>query len=288
MSGVRRGEPERRGAAPGFDAARAAVPVWKQSAFPTVLGRLRAVSLRNPFRTAGTDPEALPEVKTKGVSGKVLKSAVERALRVQQPAVAAHIAKVRRKDPQAGPAEVIAALNRQYLITVGGTGAAAGGVAFVPAVGTAAALATGAAEAVAALDASVLYTLAVAEVHGLRMEDVERRRALVLAVVLGEGGTKLMEKVTGGSTHWANDLANALPLPKLGPVNQTLVRWFVKRYATRQGALAFGRALPLGAGVVIGAVGNVVTARAVIRSTERAFGPPPPAWPDNVPPLPPS
>jgi len=92
------------------------------------------------------------------------------------------------------------------------------------------ALATGAAEAIAALDASVLYTLAVAEVHGLRIEDVDRRRALVLAIVLGEGGAKLMQKVTGGSRPWANELVDVLPLPKLGPLNQTLVRWFVKRY----------------------------------------------------------
>jgi hypothetical protein len=241
------------------------------------------VSLRNPFRTdrAAADPDILvPEAKTKGVSGKVLEAAVERALVTQQPLVAAHIARIRRNKPGATPAELIASLDKQYLIAVGGTGAAAGGAAFVPGIGTAASLATGATEAIAALNASVLYTLAVAEVHSLPMEDVERRRTLVLAVVLGEGGTKLMQRVTGGTNHWARDLADTLPLPKLGPVNQTLVRWFIKRYAARQSALALGRALPLGAGVVIGAVGNMATARAVIRSTERAFGPPPAAWPD--------
>ena len=85
----------------------------------------------------------------------------------------------------------------------------AGGAAFVPGVGTMASLATGAAEAVAALDASVLYTLAVAEVHGLPLDDVERRRALVLGVVLGEGGTKLMQRATGKS-RWARELAEEL------------------------------------------------------------------------------
>jgi hypothetical protein len=215
-----------------------------------------------------------------GLSARMLKGAVERALRVQQPLVANYIASIRRKNPGASPARVISVLEKQYVRAVGGTGAAAGGVALVPGVGTAASLATAAAEAIAALDAAVLYTLGVAEVHGLHIEDVERRRALVLAVVLGESGTKLMQKLTGGSGHWANELVNALPLPKLGPVNQTLVRWFVKRYAMRQGALAFGRALPLGAGAVIGALGNVATARAVIRSTDQAFGPPPPSWPE--------
>jgi hypothetical protein len=219
------------------------------------------------------------------VSGKVLKSAVERALEVQAPLVAGHIGKIRRDKPNATPAEVIAALDKQYLIAVGGTGAAAGGAAFVPGIGTAASLATGVGEAIAALNASVLYTLAVAEVHGLGMEDVERRRALVLAIVLGEGGTKLMQKATGGSTHWARELSDHIPLPKLGRINQTLVRYFIRRYAVRQSALAFGRAMPLGAGVLIGAVGNVVTAKAIINSTRKAFGPPPAQWPDTKPAL---
>lgn len=237
------------------------------------------MSLKNPFRRSD-QPDLSPGAKAPtGISGHVLKSAVERALEVQGPLVSSHIAKIRKDSPYGTPAEAIAALDRKYLIAVGSTGAAAGGAAFVPGLGTAASLATGAAEAIAALNASVLYTLAVAEVHGLGMEDVERRRALVLAIVLGEGGTKLMRKAAGGSTHWARELSDAIPLPKLGPVNQTLVRWFIRRYAVRQSALAFGRAMPLGAGVVIGAVGNVVTARAVIHSTEKAFGPPPETWP---------
>lgn len=243
------------------------------------------MSPRNPFwpDPSRPDPDSpLPQAKTTGVSGKVLKVAVERALITQRPLVAAQIARIRRNTPGATPAEVITTLDRLYLIAVGGTGAAAGGAAFVPGIGTVASLATGAGEAVAALNASVLYTLAVAEVHNLPLEDVERRRALVLAIVLGEGGTKLMQKVTAGTTHWARDLADTLPLPKLGPVNQTLVRWFVKRYVARQGALALGRALPLGAGAVIGAVGNVAIARAVIRSTKRAFGPPPTGWSETI------
>jgi hypothetical protein len=238
------------------------------------------VSLRNPFRRPD-QPELSPVAKApSGISGQMMKAAVERALEAQGPVVGSHIAKIRKEKPHATPAEVIATLDRQYLLAVGGTGAAAGGAAFVPGIGTVASLATSSAEAIAALDASVLYTLGVAEVHGLPMEDVERRRALVLAVVLGEGGTRLMQKVTGGSTHWARELAESLPLRRLGPINQSLVRWFVKRYAARQGALAFGRALPLGAGVVIGAAGNAAVARSVMRSTERAFGPPPERWPD--------
>ncbi len=55
----------------------------------------------------------------------------------------------------------------------------------------------------------------------------------------------------------------------------------MKRYLTRQLALAVGRALPFGIGVVIGGVGNVVAARTVIAAAERAFGPPPARWPEE-------
>ena len=174
----------------------------------------------------------------------MLRAGVERALRAQQPLVTAHIAKIRRKDPDATPATVIEALGRRYQVAVAGMGAAGGGIAIVPAVGTVASLATATTEAIAALDAAVLYTLAVAEVHKLPVDDVDRRRALVLGIVMGEGGGALMRKVTGGKDRWAQSVTEALPLKVLGPVNNTLTRWFVKRYVTRQVALAVGRALP--------------------------------------------
>jgi hypothetical protein len=222
-----------------------------------------------------------------GVRGRVLRAAVERALRAQHPLVTAHIAKIRRKDPDATPAAVVEALGRRYQLGVAGLGAAGGGIAIVPAIGTAVSLATATAEAVAALNAAVLYTLAVAEVHRLHVDDVERRRVLVLGVVMGEGGAALIRKVTGGKDRWARSVTEALPLPALGPVNNTLTRWFVKRYVTRQLALAVGRALPFGVGVLIGGVGNVIAARAVIRAADRAFGPSPARWPEgDRPPVP--
>lgn len=216
-----------------------------------------------------------------GFRGRVLRAAVERALRAQHPLVTAHVAKIRRKDPDVTPAGVIEALGRRYQLAVVGLGAAGGGIAIVPAIGTVASLATATAEAVAVLNAAVLYTLAVAEVHRLPMEDVERRRTVVLGIVMGEGGATLMRKVTGGKDQWARSVTEALPLRVLGPANNTLTRWFVKRYVTRQLALAVGRALPFGAGVLIGGAGNVIAARVVIKAAEQAFGPAPARWPEG-------
>jgi hypothetical protein len=215
-----------------------------------------------------------------GVGGWVLRSGVERALRLQHPLVTAHVAAVRRKHPEMGPAEVIERLGSQYRSAVAVTGAGGGAIAIVPALGTVASLATAGAEAFAALNAAVLYTLAVAEVHALPTEDPERRRALVLGVVVGAGGQAVLRKVTGRSRDWAQEVTSHLPFARLGMLNNGLTRWFVKRFVIRQGVLALGRALPLGLGVVIGAVGNIATARAVIRSAEQAFGKAPATWRD--------
>jgi hypothetical protein len=217
-----------------------------------------------------------------GVRGRLLEKGIERALRRQQPLVAARIAAIRRKRPDASPAEVVRALGRSYQIAVVVTGGVGGAIAIVPAVGTVVSLATATAEALTALDASVLYALAVAEVHALPTETPERRRALVLGLVMGESGQAALRKVTGKSGNWAQDITNTLPLTKLGPLNLSLTRWFIKRYVIRQSVLALGRALPLGIGLVIGAVGNLVIARAVIRAAERAYGPPPAQWLDTT------
>src|SRR6185312_13934729 len=123
-------------------------------------------------------------------------------------------------------------------------------------------------------------TLAVAEVHALPTDDPERRRALVLGVVVGAGGQAVLRKVTGRSQDWAQEVTERLPLARLGALNNGLTRWFLKRFMVRQGALALGRALPLGIGLVIGAAGNLATARAVIRSAELAFGSAPASWAD--------
>ncbi len=230
-------------------------------------------------RTVSGKTEQQPTGKPpRGLRGWALRNGVERALKAQHPLVAGHVANIRRKNPDATPAEVIRALGKQYQLAVAVTGGAGGALAIIPAFGTIASLATAGAEALAALDASVLYTLAVAEVHALPTEDPERRRALVLGVVVGAAGETVMQKVTGKSRDWAQVVTDSLPLAKLGPLNSGLARWFVKRFLIRQSALALGRALPLGIGLVVGAVGNLVMAKAVIRAAEASFGPPPERW----------
>ncbi|OBK99184.1 hypothetical protein A5652_00365 [Mycobacterium sp. 1165178.9] len=47
----------------------------------------------------------------------------------------------------------------------------------------------------------------------------------------------------------------------------------------RRGALLFGKLLPVGIGVVVGAIGNYLAGKKMIRNANRAFGAPPARWP---------
>lgn len=211
--------------------------------------------------------EALPQA---------LAQALDRALSIQQRIVVRQVETIRRDRPFATPAEVIEALERRFLRAVVMAGAAVGGTAAIPGVGTATAVALGAGEVVGFLEAATVFTLAVAQVHGISVEDVERRRALVLSVLLGLAGRQL--PVPAGqpsSGSWGRTIAGSLPAASLRQLNRSLLRRFILRFGTRQGAFAVGRLAPFGIGAVIGGSGNRVLGHRVVHGAREAFGPPP-------------
>jgi hypothetical protein len=205
---------------------------------------------------------------------QALDSALDKALSIQRPAVIAYLDRVRAKNPNASPADVIEQLERRYLAAVVGAGAASGGAAALPGVGTTASIATGAAEIAAFVAATALFVLAVAEVHGVGVADAQVRRALVLTVLLGEVAEPTVTAAAGGTAHWAHVLGRT-NRETVGAVNSRLAPLLLGRFGARQGALLVGRGLPLGIGAGIGAVGNAALARASVATARRAFGPPP-------------
>jgi hypothetical protein len=216
------------------------------------------------------------------VLSEVLLRGVEKAIGLQRSPVAGYVARLRRARPEMTPAGVIAVLERRYLAAVTGAGAAVGGVAAVPALGAVLALALSGGEAVVFLQATALFALAVAEVHGIRVEEVERRRALVLAVVVGEHGAMLVEKIAGQtSEHWGKLLPESIPMSSVTAINKTLGSWFVTKYGRGRGFVTMGRVAPLGIGVAIGAGGNRACGRVVVKTSRRVFGPPPANFPDD-------
>jgi hypothetical protein len=208
---------------------------------------------------------------------RALDTALDRALAVQRPAVQNYLARVRRRHPELTPAQVVRQLEHRYLAAVTGLGGASGAAAAVPGAGTAAALASGAAEITAFVSATALYVLALAELYGVPVSDPEVRRALVVSVLVGEGGAAAIEGARAGASeaHWAHVIGRATPREKITVLNGRLGRLLLRRVGTRQGALLVGRALPLGIGAAVGAGGNAALARAAIRAGRKAFGPPP-------------
>jgi hypothetical protein len=193
---------------------------------------------------------------------------------MQDSAIRAYVDRLRLR-PGADPQSVLTALERRYLTAVTAIGAASGGVAAVPGAGTAVAVASTVAEVAAFVEASALFALACADVYGIGLDDPEIRRAVVLAVLLGEAGVASVEAVGLEMSHWTPVLSRSVNREVIARINKKLMTRFTTRYGARQGALAVGRALPFGVGAGIGAVGNLAFARAAVRSVRRAFGTPP-------------
>lgn len=213
---------------------------------------------------------------------RVLDTALDRALVVQRPVVAAYLERVKAKQPNATPAAVVELLERRYQAAAVGIGAASGGAAAMPGVGTAASLAAGAAEITAFVSATAMYVLALAELHGVPVSDPEIRRALVVGVLVGSGGEAAIEGAQGSGRHWAQVINRPDSKGKIAGINSRLGHLMLTRFGARQGALLFGRALPLGIGAGVGAVGNAALARSAVNAARRAFGPAPQRFPGRV------
>lgn len=209
---------------------------------------------------------------------KTVVALLENGSKLQAPAVEKYIDRIRRAHPDETPAQVATRIERQYLLAVTGSGTAAGATAAMPGVGTVASLATITAETAFFLEASALYTLAIAAIHGVAPEAKEQRRALVLAVVLGDSGMEIVEKSVGHSAkNWGTLLANHVP--GLAGMNDSLMKRFIVRFLTKRMALMAGKVIPMGIGAVIGGVGNRALGKTTIVNAHKAFGPAPRAWP---------
>lgn len=217
---------------------------------------------------------------------RALDAALDRALLIQRPAVLAYLHRMRRRHPEMTPAELVRHLERRYLAAVTGIGGASGAAAALPGAGTGTSLASGAAEITGFVSATAMFVLALAELHTLPVSDPEVRRALVVAVLVGGSAETVLGGEQYAGSHWAQVFARraATGGPRERPrvLDERLTRVLLARFGTRQGALLIGRAVPLGIGAGIGAVGNAVLARSAIAAAREAFGPAPTRFPPRV------
>lgn len=214
---------------------------------------------------------------------KILVAVLDNGSRLQAPAVAKYVNHVRRSHPDETPAQIVTRMEKMFLLAVTGSGSAVGATAAVPGVGTVASIAAVGAESAFFLEASALLTLAVASVHGISVENHQQRRALVLAVALGESGMEIVQKVTGVTAkNWGTAITSKIPGSTMRGMNSTLVRKFVTKYAAKRSALILGKLIPAGIGAVIGGAGNRVIGKGVVKNAREAFGPAPTRWTDHL------
>jgi len=218
-------------------------------------------------------------------SARALAQVIERSARIQGPAAEAYVSRLRHTHPGISPAGVVTKLQRRYVALVTCSGIAVGAAATIPGIGTLSALSAAAAETVAFLEATAFFVLAVAVAHGIPAEHRERRRALVLSVLVGDKGTQAVAPLIGPSRTnggWIAESVAALPLSSMSGLNSRLLKAWAKRYTVRRSALVFGKLLPVGIGIVVGAVGNYLAGKKIVRNAHQAFGPPPARWPRTL------
>ncbi|MCS0500564.1 hypothetical protein [Protaetiibacter mangrovi] len=270
---------ERRGPAadpvgPGSELVPAAPPT------PTVL----------PPVSGSETPGAAGDEVAGGAGDSRLDQLLDRVMSVHRPAVLAHLRGIRSRYPDATPEQVLRILERRYLTTVTTSGAGVGVAAAVPAVGTGAALALSGAETVLFLEATALFAQSVAELHGIPVDDPERGRALVLAMVIGGPSQELIAQFTGQATgrgpakpeFWGTLIAKNLPRTAVTQFMDRVRKVYLPRMLASAGGGIVGRVLPFGVGAVVGGTANQLLGRRVVKTARTAFGPPPYVFPSST------
>jgi hypothetical protein len=232
----------------------------------------------------GTDVTGAAPAPAGGVQRQTfVEGLLDRAVTMPSARVHAHVHQLRRKNPHASPAQIIAMLEREYLLIIQGAGGAVGAAAAAPGVGTGVAFTLTASDVATFFGASAAFSLAVASVHGIEVEDAARRRALLLATILGETGGKVVGDAAEISTvHFARTLLTRMPTGTIKKVNSTLTKRLIRRQAAKQGGLAFGRLAPFGIGALIGIAGARALGKPVVEGARLAFGPPPERFPQII------
>ncbi|WP_265522601.1 hypothetical protein [Oerskovia flava] len=241
----------------------------------------RDVARRDPAVPATTDPTDAPS-RTDWTSYRatpLLDAALDKAVTIPSTAIRAHVDSLRRRNPETSPAGIVHLLEREYLLVVAAAGGAVGTAAAFPAVGTGVGIALTSGDVATFFASSAAFSLAVADVHGIAVDDVERRRALLLASVLGEKGARDVERAVGGSSFaWGKVMLTSMPSGTIVKVNKALANRFLRTQLAKQGGLALGRLVPFGVGAIVGVAGARALGHGVIGQSRRAFGPPPSAF----------
>lgn len=198
--------------------------------------------------------------------------ALTKALTFQAPVARSNFERLRRVHPNDTPETLAKRVTTYYLATVTTSGGAMGAAGAVPGGG----IPSAAFDVVAFTEASVLYALTLAEIHGIHPEDIERRRLLVQTVLIGDSAIAALNKGAGRTVpYWGSQIVNKIPMSAVLKANKVLGPRFITKYGTKQGVLVLSKQIPLGLGIGVGAAANQIIGRMIVKTARKVFGPPP-------------
>lgn len=248
---------------------------------------------------AGSEP--LPPTSAPNITAlpEDFQERVFKAIAVQRPAVLSYIKEVRRKNPDATPAQVMKTIESQYVATTTMASAAVGASASIPAVGIPIAIGLGVADLLFFYETTALFSLCMAELRGVPVTEPERAKALVLGALLREkrkskvteivmatlpagatinGARAIAGASVSGDGKWGDLLAQQLPDSALVPVTMVLARQAIAQGTVMGSVKISSKAIPV-IGAVAGGATSFYFGSSVVKSCRAGFSAPAEEWP---------
>ncbi|MGV0372325.1 hypothetical protein ACUY2A_02865 [Corynebacterium pilbarense] len=229
------------------------------------------------------DPTQLE--KDAGPLGRAFIGAVDKAVQLQTSTIRTYVDWLRRQNPDATPAEIQKLMDKHLKNTVTGTGAGVGAAAAVPGIGLFSGAAAVAGESVLFLDLAAFYAVASAYLRGEDVSDPERRRALVLSLLMGTKGLAIVDAMLGddaGKIPGKSTLAK-FSGPTLANTNNVLERIAMRSMRKTLRRAWLGKLMPLGIGAIAGTTANRKLADGVIDNVQSGLSSMPAAFASPLP-----
>ena len=229
------------------------------------------------------DPAQLE--KDAGPLGRAFIGAVDKAVQLQTSTIRTYVDWLRRQNPDATPAEIQKLMDKHLKNTVTGTGAGVGAAAAVPGIGLFSGAAAVAGESVLFLDLAAFYAVASAYLRGEDISDPERRRALVLSLLMGTKGLAIVDAMLGddaGKIPGKSTLAK-FSGPTLANTNSVLERIATRSMRKTLRRAWLGKLMPLGIGAIAGTTANRKLADGVIDNVQSGLSAMPAAFASPLP-----
>ncbi|MDO5035118.1 MAG: hypothetical protein Q4E01_07040 [Actinomycetaceae bacterium] len=237
----------------------------------------------NPFKAVKKAPQAVAgtlrasrDLVRNVKNADSVQDVIDAMIEVPTQRIEEKVNRLRLENPGATPADIEAIVTREFRSLAANTSGAAGAAAAVPGLGTAAALGVSSAQLAGFVSEAGYYVLTLAHIHGIPMDDMEKRRLLVLTSLMGEQGEEIATQQFGFATLTAlKGYATDMQRQTIKRVNKKLTQMAAKR-AARKGATAMlGRLMPYGIGAGLGWVIGRSMAGNVIEGAQNALGAPP-------------